>query len=323
MSLQAVILSALIVSGGFQDTESARPAVPPVASVPAQDEVTNLGQIEVTGRPGELRERVTAFVADVAASPRGRGRARWRQPLCVGVANLAQPYAQAVVDRVSEVALDIGLDVAEPGCRASVMIFFAVDATPFAQKLVKDDYLGFRPGEDGASLSRRALEAFQTVERPVRWWQVSQIVEEATGQPPKWVTLLVPTLPGEPPEEIETRLVTIATASRLRSGLRDDLKRTIVIVDVTRLGDAGLASVADYVSMVALAQIDVDADMSGQPSILSLFSEKPAARSLTSWDMAYLKSLYAVLPDYRNPRMETRQIGETMIGGVSAADVQP
>lgn len=313
MSLAPALLSSLVLAASAQNPVPAGPSIPP-----SQTEATNLGQIEVVGQPGELRERVAAFVADIAATPRSTGRARWREPVCVGVANMAQPYAQAIVDRVSQVALDIGLDVAQPGCRASVVIFFAADATPFARKLVRDDHDGFLPGPQGSALDRRALQAFQDVERPVRWWHLSQVVEEATGNPPLEVTLRV-----SEDVEIETRMFTIQKASHIHSGLRNDLKRVILIVDVTRLGDADLASVADYVSMVALAQIDVQADMSGQPTILSLFSPKPASRTLTRWDMDYLRSLYSVAPDYRSRNMEARQISETMARRVGNQAVEP
>lgn len=317
MSLWPALLSSLVLAGGGQDT-GAETSGAPTPAPSSQTDATNLGEIEVVGQPGELRERVSAFVEDIAATPRNTGRARWREPVCVGVANLAQPYAQAIVDRVSQVALEIGLDVGEPGCRAGVMIFFAVDATPFAKKLVSDDYFGFRPGPEGSALGRKALQAFQEVERPVRWWQVSQVLEEATGNPPREVTFMLPD-----GGELTVPMLTVQRTSRLQSGLRNDLKRVILIVDVTRLGDADWVAVADYVSMVALAQIDVEADMSGQPSILSLFSSRPAARGLTQWDTDYLRSLYAAPPDRRNPHMEARDIRNGMIRRVDRRAAQP
>lgn len=322
MSLWPALLSSFVLAGGGQDPDAATP-VAPTAAPSSQTDATNLGEIEVLGQPGELRERVSAFVEDIAATPRNTGRARWREPVCVGVANLAQPYAQAVVDRVSQVALEIGLDVGEPGCRAGVMIFFAVDATPFAKKLVSDDYFGFRPGPGGSALGRKALQAFQEVERPVRWWQVSQVVEEATGNPPQEVTFFLPDGGVQQGNELTVPLVTVRRSSRLQSGLRNDMRRVILIVDVNRLGDASWASLADYVSMVALAQIDVEADMSGQPSILSLFSSRPAARGLTQWDTDYLRSLYAAPPDRRNPNMEARDIRNGMIRRVDRRAAQP
>ncbi len=208
MSLAPAFLLSLFLAGGAQDSRPESPAAS--TAVPSsQTEATNLGEIEVLGQPGELRERVSAFVSDIAATPRNTGRARWREPVCVGVANLAQPYAQAVVDRVSQVALEIGLDVGEPGCRAGIMIFFAVDATPFAMKLVHDDYFGFRPGPEGSALGRNALRAFQEVERPVRWWQVSQVVEEVTGAPPLEMTFFLPDNDVQQGNELTVPVVTV------------------------------------------------------------------------------------------------------------------
>jgi hypothetical protein len=100
--------------------------------------------------------------------------------------------------------------------------------------------------------------------------------------------------------------------SRTRSGIRNDLQRVIIVVDVTRLMGANLASVADYAAMIAMAQVNPDVDVAGQDSILSLFSSQRTADALTEWDINYLQALYDAKPDRVFERQQFREIGRTM-----------
>jgi len=53
-----------------------------------------------------------------------------------------------------------------------------------------------------------------------------------------------------------------------------------------------LGQLADYVSLVGLADIDLDADGAGAPTILRLFHDPNPPQELTPWDRALLYSLY-------------------------------
>jgi hypothetical protein len=85
----------------------------------------------------------------------------------------------------------------------------------------------------------------------------------------------------------------VFAASRLRTQIRDDMVRSIIIVDVDRLGGANLVQLADYLALVALAQVDAEADTSAFPTILNLFADPASAPAgLTDWDRSYLTALY-------------------------------
>jgi len=69
--------------------------------------------------------------------------------------------------------------------------------------------------------------------------------------------------------------------------------RSIIIVDVDRLAGASLVQLADYLALVALAQIDAEADTAPYPTILNLFADPASAPAgLTEWDRSYLTALY-------------------------------
>ncbi len=262
---------------------------------------TELEYVVVQGR--RIDERVRGFIDEVAAAPAGRGPARWRDNICVGVANLKREAAQYLADRVSEVAIDIGLEPGEPGCQPNILIIGTDDGAGMARGLVSARRNVFWPGGSGMSRSRAALEAFQANDHPIRWWHISLPVDSQTGA-------LAVRLPGENPPTVAR-----TTPGRLRTTIRNDLGRVIIIVDMSKADGLDLRQIADYAAMVAFAQVDPDADTQDYDSILSLFRRPQTTPNLTEWDMGYLKALYSA---ELNQSLATHQAGE--IRGLMARD---
>lgn len=299
MNLIVLASSLALLTGGALPQAGQDAASPPPA--PSQQEPTNLGEIDVTGR--RLKDEVQAFIGEVAAPPQGRQLARWDRSICVGVANMTPRYAQTMVDRISRTAIEIGLEVEEPGCKPDIMIVAAADAGDLAKALVRDDPNSFRPARASTDMGSAALERFQTTEAPVRWWHVSLTVSADTGD-------LAIRLDGEDPPTIAVR-----DASRLRANIRDDLARVIVILDVSKIGRIGFGALSDYVAMVSLAQIEPDAQTSSYDTVLNLFADDadPLA-GLTQWDKDYLKSLYTARRDRARSTQQTEDILRGMTG---------
>ena len=113
MSVLLAALAALAVQTG-QPTPDANEALPP------GDDVVVLDEIVVDGRP--IERYVRDFIRDIGATARDRGLARWRDRVCVGVANMEPEAAQYIADRISEVALDLGLRPGEPGCTPNLIV---------------------------------------------------------------------------------------------------------------------------------------------------------------------------------------------------------
>jgi hypothetical protein len=72
------------------------------------------------------------------------------------------------------------------------------------------------------------------------------------------------------------------------------------------------AALADYVSLVSLTQLDPNADTSHYPTILNLFSEPGAPRSMTEWDVAYLHGVYSMTRDAASAVEQQGQIAHRM-----------
>ena len=265
-------------------------ASPALAQTPPESEVE---EVTVVGRP--IEEAVSSFVAEVGAPPPDRNLARWDGTICVGVVNLAPRYAQALADQVSAVAIAVGLEPGEPGCSPDVLVLADSNGDALAQWLVEQEGFVFRPDLSASNLGSDALERFQTSGAPVRWWHVSQTVSADTGEP-------------------ATGTVRVRGASRLRGNIREDLHHIIIVLDTSRIGTISFAALADYVAMVALAQVDAEADTSGYNTVLNLFSDsaQPGQR-MTQWDLDYLRGLYTARGDAINDNRQQREIAEEML----------
>lgn len=295
-ALIAAMLSTLASPQSAPAQNASSPQDPPEA-------VATLDEVVVEGRA--LEEMVREFVGEVGAPAGRRGLARWHDRLCVGVVNVRRDLGQAVADRVSQVALDLGVDIGEPGCKANVFIVFTADGAALADAMVEESRRAFRIGVGGMDRGGGALEEFRTVDRPVRWWHVSLPVNADTGQ-------RAIRLPGDeaPPR------INVFAASRMSTQIRDDLKKTMIIVDVDRLGEVNLAQLADYLAFVALVQVEPDAETAAWDTILNLFDNPAGVDGLTEWDVSYLTSLYQVQgsPVLRlNPRGQTGVVAADMI----------
>ena len=277
----------------------------PAATQQTQDEPTTLPEVEVTRQ--RTAEAVRSFVGQVAAPAMGRGLAYWHVEICPGVANLDPLAAQQIVDRITAVAADLDLRTGEPGCNPNLVILFTNDGTGLAQGLVERDRKIFRQNAPGLDRGTAAFRDFQTSDRPVRWWSLSAAFDEETG-------IRAFRLPGDQVGmHVDSRIAQLlgcevddcpigaapilnrTTSSRVRSYTVDNLYKTIIIVDLDRIGAVDTGRLGDYLAFIGLAQVDVQADTTGYDTVLNLFSGG-GETGLTDWDRAYLHALYSPRP---------------------------
>lgn len=308
MSVVALVSSLLLVA-----------AAPDLFVRPtAQDQSTSLPDIEVTGVP--TQERVQAFVDRIAAPPRGRGLARWSGALCPGTVNVARDVAEPILNRIADAARDLDIRVREPGCTPNLVIIFTTDGAALATSMVQDDPKVFDVGIGGIARDAAALRAFRTSDAPIRSWSLSFPVDSETG------TRAV-RAPGDSPSILSPDLLAAigcssdcplayapaingTMASRISSRIEDALFKTIVIVDVDRIGQVDAGQLGDYLAFIGLAQIDGEADTSSFDTVLNLFSGGEGR--MTEWDRAYLRALYESRSGRRSPSGLTTALVDVM-----------
>ena len=249
----------------------------------------------------DLRLHIRDFIGEVVATPPGRGFARWQRRVCVGVHNLEPSAAQYVVDRISSLALELGLEPGEPGCTPDVNIVFATNARETASAMVESQPRVFMPvgGHAGMDLGRVALEEFAESDKAVRWWHVSMPVGAHTGMPAIEVNKNCGAAFCPP-------VTPVAGPSRIHDGTRDELLYVIIIVDATKLKGTTWQQLGDYLAVVSLAQIDPKANPKAFDSILNLFSNPAAYSGLTDWDRSYVRALY----EFNQERVASIQANE-------------
>ena len=278
------------------------------AAAPPSDTATSqvIDEVVVRGRrlediESDLRIHIRGFIGEVVRRPPGRGFARWYRTVCAGVHNLENGAAQYIVDRISSLALDVGLEPGEPGCAPQVNIVFATNAKETASAMVESEPRLFMrvAGNAGMDLGRVALEEFAESEKAVRWWHVSLPVDARTGG----AAIELARNCGQsfcPPT------VNVAGPSRLHNGTRDDLIYVIIVVDATKLKGTTWQQLADYLAVVSLCQIDPNTNPSAFDSILNLFTNPSAYSGLTDWDRSYVRALY----EFDQERIQSLQENE-------------
>jgi hypothetical protein len=276
---------------------------PPPAPSSTLEASENVDEVVVRGRrmsevEFDLRAYVRSFVDQVAALPPGQGYARWDRRVCIGVHNLEAQAAQYIADRVSQLVAEVGLEAGEPGCRPDVMIIFTVDGKETATYIAEERPRLLRPGGGlaGMNLTLEQLDEFADSDRAVRWWHVSMPVGAHNGD--RATTMA---------RDNEAPAVRVQGASRIHSGVRDDMYYVIIVVDAAKLLGTTWQQLADYLGMVSLAQIDPSADLSAFDSILNLFSNPLAYSGLTDWDRSYIRALYT-FDQERQPHLQANEL---------------
>jgi hypothetical protein len=279
------------------------PAAPAkaIAQPTPEQEVYRLEDLPVIGRDRE--ELIRTFVENVADPVPGRYLSRWTDPVCVGVVNLDVRVAQDVADRISDIAEEMGLKVANQGCKPNINIIATNNPRQLATEFVARRKRDLMPNISGASQKRRALETFQTSDAAIRWWYLNEIRTETGMRAGRVMGDAVSDrgFAGEP-------IFIESLASRLWRAESDEFVQAYVIIDPTKLTHLNSLQLADYLAVVTLAQISPEADTSTYDSILNVIADADAAPSMTNWDRAYLTGLYSQVRTLSSLRASTTEV---------------
>lgn len=264
-------------------------------------------EIVVTGQ--RLQTVLREFVGELTATPQRQGEnqlGRWNHRICPAVLGLTRAAdEQVIADQIALRAHQVGLDAQAPGCHANLVVLITPDADRLAEAIVRNmnDWVQPRANHTLNTLGHAELANFLASNSAVRWWHVLQTVG-ADGQAISGQSFgSRGAIPGA--------VSSWAPPGVLRA-TRQDFRSVIVIVDSRQAGGYGLNSIGDYVAMVSLAQLRADADMSGYPTILNLFTAHDAPRAMTEWDLAYLDGLYHAQRNAQSARQQESQIANRM-----------
>jgi hypothetical protein len=232
-------------------------------------------EIIISTRAAIKAQTVRRFIERVSPSiSRDQPPARFTDPICVGSSGLPPAAGQAIVDRVSEIALSVGLRIGAPGCAPNILVLFVVDGRAEVRKLARRGSSGLN-GQSLADIDRILDEP-----GPARAWTQVETLSRDGDRPSRAAN--------------DAAVLTVATSTRLSSIVRRDIVRATILIDRDAVANRDLRQVADYAAMRALtgARPRAGADAS---SILAAFvpDGKGQTPRLTEFDQRYLEGLYA------------------------------
>lgn len=258
---------------------------------------------------------------------------QWGKPVCPIVAGLPHAQGQFVFDRLQEVMTTAGAKAAKVGCAPNLYVVFSES-----------------PGELLKAWRRRnprmygdantpAIKRFTDIPRPVRVWYGYELNgADGAGSIAGNTSLSLAGglsssggmggmgmgMGGGGGIAAGNAMSMLDSVPQFNNGVAShitvnqvhDLSTVLIIVDSTRVQGLNWGQLADYVALMALTNVDVDADVSDAPTILSLFGTAPDSRpqGLTAWDTAFLKALYH---SSRSAAYQRREVAQLMVNYVS------
>jgi len=265
------------------------------AAVSAQEATTRSSPSETSSttdtvtiearREKELKRQITKFVSGAVFTYLNDSLERWDTPICPLVAGLPKERGEFILSRVSEIARDSHAPLGPEHCKPNLYVVVTDNPDFLLRKWSKRDRRMFNTC-NGMGYVKEFLHSRQ----PVRVYYNAKFSSaggerEASGLELDDLSLDLP---------LSGCVASGAAGTRLRYGAVQELTSVIIVVDSRHTTQLNMGQLADYIAMVGLAQIRVDADTGTAPSILRLFRETdPQLRGLSPWDQAFLQSLYA------------------------------
>lgn len=243
--------------------------------------------IEASKDRKALRAKVDHFVTSIVVHPWNDSLDRWGSPICPLVAGLPKNWGELVLERISKAAIDAHAPLAGRVCHPDLYVLATAHPDTLLNKLWARG--GYRRMYDYRSIED--VRRFIKSPRAIRVWYntVLGCAEGGSGAPAN-VTVVIGgfSLPGLAPvrvcKSLDSRLSYGSTGSIITSA--------IVVIDLSRMKKMTIGQMADYVALVSLVDVRLDADPGSEPSILQLFGHGTLPQGLTVWDRALLYSLY-------------------------------
>jgi len=273
---------------------------------------------EASSRPAEsvtvtgikdVEKAVTDYVGTMTVPTHVAGKmARWRDGVCPIVAGVRPEAVKFVTRHVRDVAAQVGAPVNDKAdCKPNIEIVFTT--TP--QALLDTIFIKYPHllGDHDNSAQATKLATFT---RPIQSWY-STATKDLHGQPQVDgiktggvpMTLQLP--PGGyggptggalPMYEMNLpgARVTNVTGSRMGDGTSSEFNHVVIVVEPARLLAYEIGTLADYIALLALAQMPMPEKCQELPTIMNLLVTgcSAAPTTLSSVDLAELHALYKV-----------------------------
>lgn len=272
----------------------------------AQDEAPDTTIVVVGQDERQQHRELRDFVRELGVANGERTVARWVDPVCPKVTGLAPAHAAIIESRVRAIAGESGARVARSGCETNIVIAFSGDAQTLARAIraKAPSRLAEVPVADRTSLFDGSAA--------IRWWYSTETRDSsgipAASAPAPWTAGNAAAGGSVLPMNGDSTTLNHYSSSLVSTRTMRALQTATVLVDARLAEGHSLSSVADFVALVALAEINLDANPPG--SILELFAGPDGPRSISSRDQAFLRALYSLPLDRAARQQRARLVNE-------------
>jgi hypothetical protein len=280
-----------------------------VRSAPSGNATLPEVTVEATEAGRKLKRRVDQFVTSLVVEPGHDSVARWNTPICLMVEGFPFDANKTLLARVLQAATAAHAPLAAgEDCTGNLYII----ASNYPDQLLQD-LLAHNPTMFRTRSGQSAVERYLHSRRPVRAWYNTG---DNCSNDPRNESPAAAALIGSPLESYMSNTSGLSFCSGGGSRVFHEglptIRSAIIIVDKSRMEKISAGQLAAYVSMVALADIRLDADTGRMPTILRLFQHaQTPPQDLSRWDRALLYALY-----------NTSQSGTIQVSEVKSAMMQ-
>ena len=257
-------------------------------------------EVVVTGRADALER----FVEGLTEAPRRDQLPRWNEGVCPRTLGLEPAQAAYVIRRIRSIAEQNKVPVAPANCNSNVLIAVTDQADSVARRIANYAPRFLQASDHGRPT--RAQVARWVDPQPVRWLHATRLGGADGTEYQQDFPIDVSSV-GDAAGEGTNK---IWGHSLVTSPTQRNMSVAILIVDPRRLGEVTWGQLSAHLAMLAFTRAEPEATAVSGESILSLFHDRgqgrPGVRTLTAWDRAFLKALYATPTNIRSARQRVR-----------------
>ena len=260
-------------------------------------------QVTVTGTKESPVLAAQHFVERITAVSSITGKAaRWEDGVCPVTVGLGKKYAAYISAHLRELAKQVGAPVAGADCKPNIEIVFTTAPQGLADTIRKDHPFFLGHASNGAQ-----RDTLAKVSHPIQAWYTTAfrdlrgtLVWDSPRMAGAGSEIRIPLPCGCGYMNLSSVIsANSVTGGRLQDGMRSILYHVIIVAEPAKLLDHEVGTLADYIALLALAQVaSLDAC---QPlgSVVNLLAKNCAnpASGLTTSDLGYLKGLYRMSAD--------------------------
>jgi hypothetical protein len=275
-------------------------------SIPAS--AAALDQITVQAQRETLRKQVDQFFHSAMLKPPfDESLLRWEDAVCPMVVGMIRPAGEFVLRRLSELARESGVPLAKENCKhPNLFLIVAANPEAFLKLWWRHQPRMYNTGY-GIYPVRRFIEK----SRPIRVWYNVGAINTSNEKISGLLAASVDAGLGTVDYPI-VREPSSGGSYHLKFPVERNIGSAIVVIDPAQVAQLNIGQFSDYIAMVSFAEINQDANLSANSTILNLFATLNATVPLeiTRWDKALLRALYTSDHGARvqTSQMETRAI---------------